>query len=406
MGKNAGEGSTGGPLAGVRIADLTHWQAGPAASMLLAFLGAEVIKVESMQHLDHYRRTGDGIDQSFSFHEFNAGKFSVRLNLKHPEGAHLARRLIIERCDGVMFNLRAGALDALGLGYEDLRRQRPDLVVVSISNSGTTGPESSFLGYATTFVAGGGLAYLSGWGDGPPTEHVGWPDTAVGAWGTYAMLAGLMRRQRSGQGMFYDVSGRESMAAVIGDVILGQQLSGRTAMRIGNRDEVAAPHNAYPCAGDDAWVSIAVADDRQWAGLCAALEHPAWMKDARFADQRGRWKHQDELDRNLSEWTRTHTAHEVTAILQRVGVPSAPVFSNKDMYHDEHLRARGAFVTLQHSIAGERRTVGPPWRFDRTPSSIPRPAPWFGEHDHYVLGGLLGLSEDEITRLTSIEAVY
>jgi CoA:oxalate CoA-transferase len=404
--ENADPKRRGGPLTGVRIADLTHWQAGPAASMLLAFLGAEVIKVESMQHLDHYRRTGESIDTSFSFHEFNSGKLSVRLNLKHPEGAHLARRLIVEHCDGVMFNLRAGALDALGLGYDDLHRERPDLVVVSISNSGVTGPESSFLGYATTFVAGGGLAYLSGWEDGPPTEHVGWPDTAVGAWGAYAMLAGLMRRQRSGQGMFYDVSGRESIAALIGDVILDQSLTGRTATRIGNRDETAAPHNAYPCAGEDEWVSIAVADDRQWAALCEALGHPAWAQDARFASQRSRWQHQEELDCHIGEWTRTRTARQVTEALQRCGVPSSPVFSNREMYNDEHLRARGMFVTLRHSIAGERTLVGPPWRFDRTPSGIPRPAPWFGEHDQYVLSGLLGLSEDEITRLTAIEAVF
>jgi crotonobetainyl-CoA:carnitine CoA-transferase CaiB-like acyl-CoA transferase len=395
-----------GPLAGVRIADVSHWQAGPAAGMLLAFLGAEVIKVESMQHLDYYRRNGEGIDQSFSFHEFNAGKLSVRLNLKHREGANLARRLIVEQCDGMLFNLRTDSLAQAGLGYHDLCRERPDLVVVAISNSGTTGPEAGFLGYATTFVAGGGLAYLSGYADGPPTEHIGWPDTAVGAWGAFTMLAGLMRRQRTGRGGYFDVSGREGIATLVGDAIVDQALHGVSAARMGNRDPEAAPHNNYPCSGDDEWVAIAVTDDSQWDGLCAALGHPAWARDPRFADQRGRWRNQEELDRHLIAWTRVRTKAAVTRALQRFGVPAAPVFNSRDMFADDHLRQRGAFATLHHSIAGDVTTVGPPWRFGRTPVRISRPAPWFGEHDQYVLRDLLGLSEQEIARLTEVEAVY
>jgi benzylsuccinate CoA-transferase BbsF subunit len=398
--------SPGGPLAGIRIAELTHWQAGPAAGTLLAYLGAEMVKIESRSHLDHYRRTGPDIEHSAQFHEFNSGKLSVRLNLKHPDGAALARRFILEHCDGLLFNIRKGSLEEAGLGAEGLFEERPDLVIVSLSLSGTTGPEADYVGYATNFVAGGGLSHLTGYEDGPPVELVAWPDTAVGAWAAFTMVAGLLRRRRTGRGSFSDLSGRECISALIGDALAGQALFARQPERAGNQVSEAAPNNAYPCAGDDEWVAVSVTSDAEWSGLRRALGEPAWAKGPRFASQAMRWQNQGEIDSRLAEWTSKQSAGKLTELLQEFGVPVAPVMSNKDVSESEHVRQRGAIITVDHPLAGPRAMVGPPWRFDKTPTISSRSAPWLGEHDMYVLSELLGLTEEEVERLTRIEAVH
>ena len=396
----------GGPLSGVRIADISQYQTATSASMLLAFLGAEVIKIESMERLDRFRRMPEGLDHNFIFHEYNAGKLSVRLNLKHAEGAELAKKLILEHCDGLMSNFRAAAMDRVGLGYAALRETRRDLVIVSISNSGTEGPESHLPGYATTFVAAGGLAHLSGYEDGPPSELIAWPDTSTGVWGAFAMMAGLMRSRRTGQGIYLDVSGREWVTSMIGDVMLDYFINQRTARRRGNDDEIAAPHNCYQCQGDDRWLSIAVSNDVQWASLRAAMGEPTWADDARFADQGGRWEHRREIDERLSEWTRDQDAEALTQQLWEHRVPASAVLSGKDLVENEHLRARDAFVPVHHPMVGERAMVCPPWRFERMPARIAKAAPWLGEGDDYVLRELLGLSDDEVTRLINEQAVY
>ena len=390
------------PLEGVRITDFSHMQAGPFATMIMAAMGAEVIKIESMQHVDPYRRASpEGIDLSYSFNEFNLGKRSVRLNLRQPRAVELAKRLIAIS-DATVVNMRPGQIDRLGLGYEAQRQVRSDIIMAHISYSGWgNGPERNYAGYAGTFSAIGGAAHITGYPDGPPSENAstGWADCSTGVWAATALLAALQQRELSGEGAFIDISAREGVAAFIPDVLLDYILATRVLDRSGNRDTVMAPHNCYPSKGEDSWVSIAVGTDAEWTALCQAMGNPAGVEDPRFATVPGRWEHQDELDRLVGMWTADLTAVEVTERLQAVGVASAPSYNSRELQENEHLSQRGFWITVDHPFEGEHTKAGLPWRLSGAPASISEPAPWMGQHTEEVLTDLLGLTGDEISQL-------
>ena len=397
------------PLEGIRIIDFSHMQAGPFSTMIMAAMGAEVIKIESMQHIDPYRRASlEGVDMSFGFNEFNLGKKSVRLNLRQPRAVELAKRLIAGG-DATVVNMRPGVIDRLGLGYEAQRQVRSDIIMAHISYSGwADGPERNYAGYAGTFSAIGGAAHISGHPDGPPTEDAvtGWADCSTGVWAATALLAALQRRELTGEGAFLDISAREGVAAFIPDVLLDYILTARVAGRSGNGDTVMAPHNCYPSKGEDRWVSIAVGSDAEWTALCQTMGNPAWAEDARFATVLARWQHQDELDRLIGTWTVDLTAAEVTERLQAAGVASAPSYNSRELHESEHLSQRDFWVTVDHPFDGKQTKAGLPWRYSRTPTSITEPSPWMGQHTEEVLRDLLGLSGDEISRLVDEGVAY
>jgi len=408
-----GEGSNGGaPLAGVRVVDFTWAWAGPYAALLLALLGAEVIKVESRRRLDHTRLrslmtgpTMGGPDHSAVFNDINLNKLSITLNLGRPEAVGIARELV-KVSDVVIQNMRPGVMDRLGLGYEALKETRPDIIMLSSSAVGTTGPEQGYVGYAPNFAALSGLAYITGHPDGPPSTLTGAIDTRVGTTAAFAILAALYYRRRTGRGQHIDLSSSEAIGCLAGDVFMDYTMNGRVRERSGNRDEVMAPHGCYPCQGEDRWVTIAVATEEEWRAFCKAVERPEWGSDARFADAASRRRHEAELDSLISEWTRWHTDYDVMRILQDVGVASAPTFSGRSIPQDPHCRERGIFVEVEHPVLGRRVVVGPPWRLSGTPACTPRAAPLLGEHNRYVLDELLGISQEEIERLVRDEVVY
>ncbi|MEX0683395.1 MAG: CoA transferase [Dehalococcoidia bacterium] len=401
------------PLAGYRIADLTHWQAGPSASLLLSYLGAEVIKVESLTHIDRYRRGPGPVDLSQpeawermpGFHEFNAGKLSVRLNLRTDDGAELMRKLLTQ-CDGMIYNLRQAAIERLGLDFPRIHSLNPRLVVVSISNAGTTGPDGNNFGYATTFAALGGLSYVSGYRDMAPCEHTSWPDTVVGSWGALAMLSGLRQREETGAGLFLDVSGQEAMAWLVGDLLLGYAMNGNIPSRMGNDDEAMAPHNCYRCAGDERWIVIAVASEPEWLAFVRVIGGPAWADEPRFRTALARWRHRHELDELISAYTIRQDNAKLAQRLQSEGVAAAPSYSSAELFADPHLADRGYFREVTHSLCGTQLMAGPPWRFSATPAALQRSAPLFGEHDDYVYRDLLELSPDQVARLRECQVLY
>lgn len=399
------------PLAGIRVVDFTWAWAGAYATFLLGQLGAEVIKVESVQRLDLSRTqsltTGQrfaGYDSSTVFNDLNLNKRSVRLNLSRPEGAAIARRLVAIS-DVVAQNMRPGVMERLGLGYEDLRREKADIIMLSSSAVGSTGPHRTYVGYAPVFAALSGLAHVTGSPGGNPVPLYGAIDLRSATMSAFAVLAALHHRQRTGEGQHVDLSSVEAVASLAGHLVTEYEVTGRAPRRRGNDDLQMAPHNSYPCQ-DGQWVSIAVASDEEWLAFCRVTGEPTWATDARFKVGDARRRNVRALDALVSDWTRERTAEQVTKLLQAAGVAALPCLGPGGLAADAHVEARGVISTVEHPVIGTREVMGAPWRFSRTPPVDQRPSPLLGEHNTYVLGELLGMSPEEVASLEEQGVVY
>ena len=409
------------PLKNFRVVDFGTAWAGPMAAGLLADLGAQVIKVESRVRLDGLRLgrpiIGDDIaggDRGLwpelqpAFHSLNRNKLGVTLDLKTDEGLRLVRELIA--CsDVVTNNFSPGVLERLGLGYAELRKLRPDIILVSMPAVGESGPLRDTLAYAPIIQALSGMMSLVGY---PGQERlVGelqapWSDAVAAVHGALAAVAALWRRQRTGQGQFVEVAQLEATAAMLGEALLGYQMTGHVPAPQGNDDPEFAPHNNYPCAGDDQWVAIAVCTDEEWRALGHAMGDPAWPRDPRFAGKSGRWDHRRELDQHLTSWTRQHSPQEITELLQAHGVAAMPVMNIQDQFLDPHWQQRQAFAEVEHPRAGTEWLYGMPWLLSDTPGGVRTPAPLLGQHNEFVLHQLLGLPPQELGRLMEQQVVY
>lgn len=397
-------------LKGIRVADFSWAWAGPYATMLLALLGAEVIKIESQARLDHVRLRAlgfglfRGADRSPFFNDLNLNKLSITLNLSQPEGVELAKR-VVAVSDVAVQNMRPGVMDRLGLGYAALSKLKADIIYLSSSACGTTGPERGYVGYAPTFGALGGATYLTGYPDAPPQMTMGSIDLRSAATAAFAILAALCYRQRTGQGQHIDLSSQETIAALVQDTIMDYTMNRRNQTRKGNRDDIMAPHNCYRC-GDGKWITIAVATEEEWKAFCQAIGDPGWTMEESFCDAYQRHKNQEELDERVQEWTMTHTTYEVMELLQAAGVAAVPSLNSEGLYNDPHLRERGCFQEVDHAIMGKRVVVAPHWKFSHTPASTCRPAPLLGEHNEYVFLELLGMSPAEMEELAQRGVIY
>ncbi len=395
------------PLEGVRIADFTLHAAGPFCTHLLSQLGAECIKIESALRPDIFRKPHPvyGRLGAATFDQVASNKLSVRINLKHAEGAALARRLAA--VTGVVAeSFRPGVMERLGLGYEALRRERSDLVMVSVSSSGQTGPETGFAGYAPLFGAWGGLGTLTGYEDGPPVEMRHVMDHSVGLTAALATLAALLGRRRTGQGAHVDVAAREVAASMIGEALL-LAACGVRPVRQGNADPGMAPHGVYPAAASDSWLTIAVRDEAAWRGLVRAMRNEMLGTDPRFATLASRLANRAALDEAVAAWTRTQDANEAASLLQAEGVAAHASWDSRDIVADPHLRARGAIIEVPEPGGdGIRAAVGAPMRLSAADGiGISRPTPALGEHEDYVFGEILGLSRAERSRLEQERAI-
>ena len=395
-----------GPLSGIRVADFSVHAAGPFAGLMLAEMGAQVIKIESSARLDITRRTHTMYGKPpSSFEQINANKMSACLNLKEPRAVELALELA-RVSDLVLENFRPGVFERLGIGYASLRQVKPDIILVSLSSNGQSGPESNYAGYAPMFAALGGLGHLTGYPDGPPVELRHGMDHTGGMLAAFAAVAALCAKRRTELGQHVDVSVRDMGTAFIGPALLDYAMNGREANRQGNRDDTAAPQGVYRCLGDDAWVSISVGSQQEWRGLIDAMGRPAWAGGDRFGDAFRRWKHHDELDGLIGAWTATSTPREVTEKLQSHGVAAFPSLSPDQVVSDPHLLAREAFPTVTHPEKGKQRAVVPPWRFSKTPARIDQWTPDLGEHNLEVFHGILGLAKSEVEALEKAQIVW
>ncbi len=381
------------PLEGIRIADFTQVAQGPYATILLAQMGAEVIKVETESRNPAEQRNGPG------FSNLNGSKKSVALNLKDPRGVEVARSLV--RISDIMIeNFATGVIDRLGVGYEELRKVKPDIIMLSSQALGQTGPLKNVLGLWAEVQNFSGLSHLTGYKDGRP-GLVGaiWADHLTGMLIVYAVLAALHHRDKTGEGQYIQVSMAENILAGIPEAVLDYSVNKRDLGQQENRDVAMAPHNAYRCSGFDKWVAIAVGTEDEWLALCHAAGQPEWAEDQRFADPVSRWHNQEELDKLITEWTLTHTNYDVMHILQEAGVASGPVLNVDGLVEDPHLNERGSFVPLGEVEGKPYLQVAHPWRLSDSPEPFYTLAPKLGEHTVYVLGELLGMSEGDIAEL-------
>lgn len=399
-------------LKGVRIADFSWVWAGPLATLLLSFMGAEVIKIESHKRIDQTRQgsitTGDSFNHFNSspiFNNANLNKMGVTLNLKHPEGAELAKK-IVEVSDVVIENMRPGVMDKLGLGYKDLVEVKPDIIMLSSSGFGSVGPYRKYAGYAPIFAAFGGLAHLTGYEDGEPNTMSGVMDLRVGTASAFAILAALYHRQKTGEGQYIDLSSSECVSSLVGTELMDYSMNQRSPHRVGNQDAIMAPHNCYRCKGEDKWVSIAVATDEEWRSLCDVMGNPTWAQEEDFSDGFSRWENRAKLDKFIGEWTIGYTHYEVMEMLQNAGVAAMPSFSAEEILSDPHVRARDLVNEIDHPVMGKKVVINPAWKLSETPARIKKASPLLGEHNEKVFGGLLGMCEEEIKALEDEEIIY
>jgi crotonobetainyl-CoA:carnitine CoA-transferase CaiB-like acyl-CoA transferase len=394
------------PLSGVRVADFTIHAAGPFCTQLLSQLGAECIKIESKTRPDAFRKPHAvyGRMTAATFDQVSVNKLSVRLNLKQPEAVVLAKRLVAIS-DVAAESFRAGVMKRLGLGFDDLRAVKPDIILLSLSSSGQSGPDSHFAGYAPLFGAWGGLGTMTGYTDGPPVEMRHVMDHSAGAHAAVATVAALHQRRRTGAAQHIDLAAREVASAMIGDALV-QASVGLTPVRPGNRHLSMAPHGVYPTQQPDRWLTLAVRTDAEWQVLVRELGHPAASSDPRFATADARLRYRDELDTLLTEWLAVCNADVTAERLQRAGVCAHVSWSMEDIARDPHLRARGATVEVSASDVPPRLAVGAPARFSKSQNvGIRRLTPALGQDEDYVFGELLGLSSAQRADLERREVI-
>lgn len=394
------------PLFGVRVLDLTMAWAGPYATRLLADMGAEVIKVESAGNWDVLRSltieptvTPHVYDRAPFFNHNNRNKYGVSLDLSTERGRELFLRLA-EISDVVIDNFRPEVMANLRLTPDVLHERNPKLIVASMPGNGGTGPESGFVLYGTNVEQLSGLAHLSGYADGPPQKTgISYGDPLAGIAAAGAIALALWDRRRTGEGQTIEVPQRETMISVIGEYIVAHSQGRPEFSRRGNRHSSMAPHGVYPAAGTDNWIAIACEDDSQFAAFCESIGRPDLAADARFADVASRFRNQGPLDEIIAAWTSEQNKDEAAATLQAAGVPASAVETMQDVFADPQLRARGFFEPVTHPHAGTWDIEGPHWRMSETPGHIRIPPPSFAEHNHYVFGSLLGLSNEEVAAL-------
>ncbi|MBI3248907.1 MAG: CoA transferase [Deltaproteobacteria bacterium] len=401
------------PLDGIRVADFSWVWAGPFCTMHLAHLGAEVIKIESQEHLDLTRRlplyppdVEPGPDSCPLFTQWAQGKKSLLLNPTTPEGLAIARDLI-RQSDVVVDNFANGVMERMGLGYDELKKIKPDIVVASICGYGHTGPQRNYMAYGPAIPPLTGLSSLTGYVDGPPSEvGLSYGDPNAGINAAVAICAALVARQRTGQGQYIDVSLWEAVATLVPEGWMDYAMNRTQPLRRGNRDPLMAPHNCFRCTGEDEWVTIACGSDEEWQALCRVIGQPQLANDVRFATARARKANEDELERLLTTWTEPRDKWEVTRVLQAVGVAAFPTMNTKDLATDPHLNARGFFERLAHPKLGTRTQTGIPWRLTNAPNGVRTPAPLMGQHTDQILRDVLGYSDEAIAKLKDARVLY
>jgi benzylsuccinate CoA-transferase BbsF subunit len=374
-------------LQNIRILDFSWVLAGPYATRILADFGAEVIKIQPLlpQEEDKFSRG--------YYNTWNRNKRGITLNLNKPEGIALAKKLV-KISDAVVENFTPRVMANWGLDYNNLKKIKPDIIMLSLSTMGNSGPWRDYVGFGPTIQAFSGITHLTSFPGKPPLGlGTAYADHIAGLFGCLALLGALEYRQKSGEGQYIDLSQVEAMASLLGEAIADYQLEGEV-VAVGNSSTEAAPHGVYRCRGDDRWCAIAVFSDEEWPGFKRALGNPYWAEDKSFITFSGRLKNKARLDSLIEGWTKEHTAEEVMALLQGEGVAAGVVQNASDLAKDPQLKERGFFVELDKTVS-----EATPIRLSHAPAKYRRMAPTLGQDNDHVYGELLGMGEGELVNL-------
>ena len=386
------------PLEGVRIVDLSRVFAGPFGTMLLAFHGAEVIRLES-EELPAFRQP-----RQPNFPELNRNKLACTIDMRSPEGVALIKRLVAQS-DVVFENFRPTVMERMGLSYEELRKIRPNVIMASMSGYGTTGPMKDRPAFGQILMSFGGLSYM--WGhpesDIDTRPKNAYSDFVLGAQAAMAVVMALEHRDQTGQGQHIESSHVEGLVGMLGPEMLSYLVNGVSPQARGNASDVYAPHGVYPCIGFDAWISIAIENDAQWARLVGAMDNPTWAHDARFETHAGRLANRADLDERIGEWTATRWAGQTQMLLQPLGIPCGAVQNPLELLRDPQLRHRGTIVTAHHDPEwwGTLQHPGLSVHLSDTPGWATDSTPLMGQDNDRVYKQILGLTETEIAELTA-----
>ena len=392
--------TTKAPLEGIRVVDITGYVTGPLTTQALADLGAEVIKVETSGRAGSEQAGLSGGMQR------NGGKLSVTLDFTTAEGAGLLRRLVA-MSDIVIENLSGGTLARRGLGYEDLRKVKPDIIMLSSCMQGQTGPYAEHAASGHKLTALAGFNQIAGWPDREPGWIGAYTDFIAPRYNIIAVLAALDYRRQTGKGQYLDMSQYETAVQFMAPVVLDYQANGHVAGRTGNETPSAAPHNAYRCLGEDRWCAITVFTDTQWRAFCWVIGNPPWAKEPRFATLLARKENEAELDRRVNEWTSPRTPEEVMAAMQAAGVPAGIIENPEDQLDkDPQLRSRRFFRQLDYPGVGPYRApLGAHFLLSMHEFDAKR-APVLGEHNEYVFKRLLNMPDAEYDRLVAAKVIH
>jgi len=390
---------------GIKAVDFGWVGVGPVATQQLAFHGATVVRVESALKPDTLRMGPvfkDSIpdpDRSIFFTGANQNKYGITLNLRHPRAREVALRLV-KWADVITSGFTPGVMERWGLSYEECRKVNPGIIMLSTCMQGQTGPHRLYRGYGIQMGALSGFYYITGWPDRYPSPIFGaYTDFINHRLTALLVMGALDYRRRTGKGQYIDQSQFEGALQFLAPPILDYAINKRVMERMGNRDPYAAPHGAYPCRGEDRWCVFAVFTDWEWHSFCKVIGDPEWTRDPRFTTLSARKENEDELDAFVSEWTRNYIPEQVMAMMQADGVAAGVVLRAEDVHSDPQLEHRPHYVTMTHTVIGPHRYGLHAHKLSKTPAESFRPAPCLGEHNEYVYGELLGMSEDEIADL-------
>lgn len=387
---------------GIKVADFSWVGVGPQVGRELAEHCATFVRVESHKRPDTLRFSGPfldsvpGIDRSAFGAAYNTNKYGISLDLTTPRGKEVAGRLI-KWADIVSDGFTPGSMAELGLGYDNAKAIKPDIIYFSTCQMGQEGPLSRFGGYGEFGAAYAGFCQLLGWAEGTPLPVVNAHTDFISPWYLVMTLVGaLLHRRKTGEGMYLDQSQIEAGVTFLGPQMLDFFSNERVACRMGNHDPYMAPHNLYPSLGQDRWIAITVSNDDEWRRLCKAMGHPEWLQNPMFATINSRKQNEDELDKLIGEWTKNFMPHQLMAILQNAGVPCGVVQTAEDLLNDPQLKERNHFRFLQHQVIGRHAYNAPAYRLSKTPNNIKKAGPCLGEDNEYVYSKILGYTDDEI----------
>jgi benzylsuccinate CoA-transferase BbsF subunit len=388
-------------LEGVKALGFTY--AGTANIVLrnIGMNGATVVRVESSKRpcnlrvAQPYKDGIPGLNRSGYFALYNNDRYSLALDLKHPGASPIVKKLV-EWTDILVENFSPGTVERLGLDYEHVKKINPEIIMLSISQQGQTGPHSFMPGYGGTLQGLGGISGLTGWPDRwPVLVDQSYPDFIAPRFAVVALLAALDYRRRTGKGQYIDCSNYENCIHFMTPVVLDYTMNKRNWGLQGNDRGDAAPHGAFRCKGEDKWCVISISSDREWCAFCEVIGRPEWAGDSRFCTLQARRRNREELGKMIIGWTEERTAHQVMTLLQGAGIASGVVQNCEDLFKDPQVSHRNYFKTLDHREMGEHPYLSTSYLLSDTSPDLRSSAPLLGEHNEFVLKELLGMSEEE-----------